>query len=513
MPTLLLTALAGALLLALLYLRPTRGRLPPGPRALPLLGNLPQLLPAPLFLRLHALTAKYGDLYTLRLPGATIVVLGSARAQADVLDRLGAVTSGRPRFVMAGEIMTRNLLYAFMPYGERWRRLRRVTHEGFNIRACASYYPFQSSEAANLVLSLLSPAVSVSSPSALPDKLKHAAAASTWRSLYSGPSLTAEDEERVRRVDEVADDVLRASIPLSSVVDVFPWLDNLPAWAAPWRKRGERWFERTDAFFRGVLELGKQQEKGQQHHKGFIASTADSFERFAVTEQEAAWTAGGLFAAGVETTASSLHVFVQAMILYPTVARTAQAHLDRVCGARPPGFDDREMLPYLQAMVKEVLRWKPVAALGIPHVAEEDVEYRGYVIPKGTLLMGNIWSISHDPAFFPSPDVFDPTRFLDASGQVKEPFPDYHDDTVAYGSGRRICPGRDFANNTLFIDMAYLLWAFDFAPGTDERGTQVLPNPDKYQDHGLMIHPSLFPYTLTPRRPDLRDIIASASAQ
>ncbi|EJU02635.1 cytochrome P450 [Dacryopinax primogenitus] len=504
---------AAAVVLLLSLLLRQRSRLPPGPRPYPLLGNLLSLPSRLLHARLHAWVPEYGDLYTIHIgPLQPAVVLSSARALTDVLDKLGRKTSGRPRLIYAGEIMTKKLLYAFMPYGERWRWLRRVTHEGFNIRACEAYYPFQISEASHLVLSLL-PSTPTSpttpnTPESLPEKLKHATAASIWRTLYSGPTLTPADEALVQRVDRISDDVLKAGMPLAHLVDVIPALNRLPSWMAKWKRDGEEWFEETDRFFKSLLQKGRKVEQGE-NARGFIATTAPSFEKLEVTEQEAAWTAGGLFGAAAETTSATLYFFILAMILHPFVAQTAQKTLEALCASRPPSFADRENLPYITAVVKELLRWRPVAALGLPHVAEEDVEYRGYVIPKGTLLIGNTWSISHDPAFFSSPDTFDPLRFLTAFGEPRTPSPEYHDDTVAYGAGRRICPGRDFANNTLWINVAFLLWAFDFLPGADSEG-EVWPNPDRLTDHGLVIHPAPFEYTLRPRRTDLHELLASA---
>ncbi|KZO96405.1 cytochrome P450 [Calocera viscosa TUFC12733] len=480
-----------------------RNKLPPGPPGLPLLGNVLQLPATQLFLKLDEWAKVYGDLYTINVAGKKIVVLSSATSSADLLDRKSGVTSGRPRFIMAGEILCRNLLYMFMPYGEQLRRLRHITHEGFNVRACEAYYPFQEQEAANLVRSILADSGD------LAKKLKHAAAAATWRSLYSGPSLTPEDEEKVRRVDDAGETVLGASMPMAFLVDVIPIMKRLPNWAASWKAWGEKWFWDTDKFFHGLLEEGKQRKNGVDH-VGFIASTAPSFQKFEVTEQEAAWTAGGLFIAGVETSGATLYYFVQAMLLYPEIARTAQRYIDHVVGNRPPTFKDRDQLPYIVAVMKETMRWRPVAALGVPHVADADLEYRGYVIPKGTQLIGNVWSIAHDAAFFPEPEKYDPSRFIDSNGKVKKPFPDYHDDIVAYGAGRRMCPGRNFANNMMFMDIAYMLWAFDFALAKDEHGEELIPDEHKFEDHGLVIHAATFPGVLKPRRNDLGELLPVA---
>lgn len=80
------------------------------------------------------------------------------------------------------------------------------------------------------------------------------------------------------------------------------------------------------------------------------------------------------------------------MVVYPEVQRKAQMEIDQVIGTdRLPGFQDRQNLPYIDAMVKEVLRWHPVAPMGLPHMTTEDDIYKGYLIPKGAYLLPNIW--------------------------------------------------------------------------------------------------------------------------
>jgi len=141
-------------------------------------------------------------------------------------------------------------------------------------------------------------------------------------------------------------------------------------------------------------------------------------------------------------------------------------------------------------------------------MATEEFIYRGYTIPKDTLIIGNIWSISHDPTLFPSPSSFLPTRWLTPSGTLRENLPDLRDNTVSFGFGRRICPGRDFANNTMWIDMTYLLWAFEFERAKDADGKEIVPGEMELEDHGLAIHPAPFPCVLKPRRGELMDLLA-----
>ena len=91
-------------------------------------------------------------------------------------------------------------------------------------------------------------------------------------------------------------------------------------------------------------------------------------------------------------TLSTVQSFVLAMASFPEVLEKAQAELDLVVGPhRLPEFSDRESLPYINALIKELLRWRSVVPVGVPHRSLEDDEYNGYFIPEGTLLVPNVW--------------------------------------------------------------------------------------------------------------------------
>ncbi|KAG0435373.1 hypothetical protein HPB47_018526 [Ixodes persulcatus] len=110
----------------------------------------------------------------------------------------------------------------------------------------------------------------------------------------------------------------------------------------------------------------------------------------------------------------------------PDIQKRMQAEIDEVIGQeRQPKWEDRHRMPYTMACVWEMHRWKPVSPLGIPRGAEEDTEIDGYFIPKGTVVIGNIWAVHMDPTLWKNPDEFDPTRFLDETGTKILPKPDY----------------------------------------------------------------------------------------
>ncbi|KZP01116.1 cytochrome P450 [Calocera viscosa TUFC12733] len=206
-----------------------------------------------------------------------------------------------------------------------------------------------------------------------------------------------------------------------------------------------------------------------------------------------------------DTTATALKWFLLAMILYPETAAPARAELERVVGDRPPSFADMDRLPQIEAMVKELLRWRPPVAGGIVHMATEDIIYEEYLIPKGAMLLPIAWSICHDPSVYPNGDTFDPSRFVDTAGNVKSPLPHTHEDYLAFGHGRRICIGKSLAINSLLISIAHLLWAFDFRKGVDEHGVEVTPDPMAFLDNGATVFPKPFPVKFVPRIPGLAE--------
>jgi cytochrome P450 len=150
------------------------------------------------------------------------------------------------------------------------------------------------------------------------------------------------------------------------------------------------------------------------------------------------------------------------MIAYPHVQNQAHAEIDDVVGnARPPTFADIPSLPYIRAMVKETLRWSPIVPFGVPHASTTDDWYEGTFIPKGTICLQNMRVINAESHVFgEAARDFDPARYLNESESRRVRVLDGREEAhMAFGFGRRICPGRYITEGTLAIDFATLLWA------------------------------------------------------
>lgn len=156
------------------------------------------------------------------------------------------------------------------------------------------------------------------------------------------------------------------------------------------------------------------------------------------------------------------------MIKYPEVQRKAQAEIDNVVGnKRLPDFQDEPNLPYLTALVKELYRWRVVTPLATPHCLIADDVYRGYHLPKGSIVVSNLYAIMHDSVTFPEPEVFRPERYLDPATRSSD---------GVFGYGGRICPGKYLTRSNTWLALATILATSNIASPTDENGRPVDPD-------------------------------------
>lgn len=154
-------------------------------------------------------------------------------------------------------------------------------------------------------------------------------------------------------------------------------------------------------------------------------------------------------------TAAILANFCLAMIQYPAAQLKAQAEIDSVTGGhRLPTFEDEPSLPFVSALVKEVLRWRVVTPLATPHCLSTDITYQGYHLPAGSTVIGNTFAMLHDDNLFPDPSIFRPERFFDCPSNTAD---------LLFGFGGRVCPGRYLAKSSVWISIVTMLSSLHIA--------------------------------------------------
>jgi cytochrome P450 len=292
--------------------------------------------------------------------------------------------------------------------------------------------------------------------------------------------------------------------PAGTLVDFFPFLAKLPTWLVPDRSlkfaRDWKWAIRQihDVPFADVIEQIGDGHADPSLIQALLAerqSRIENGEEAEMTIEDVKGAAGAIYAAGQDTTWSTLVVFVLNMLLQPEVQQKAQKIIDEVIEpGRLPTFADRPKLQYIDYIVQETLRWCPVSPLGVPHRSIEDDFYNGYFIPAGSFVYANARAMTHDERVYSSPDEFNPDRFIPTSeGGLGEPLP-----KGQFGFGRRICVGQHLAEASVWIVVAGLLSTMTLTRWTDPKtGAEDVPVVEV--TNGLTSHPKPFKCVFVPR--------------
>ncbi|PHH78438.1 hypothetical protein CDD80_6845 [Ophiocordyceps camponoti-rufipedis] len=216
------------------------------------------------------------------------------------------------------------------------------------------------------------------------------------------------------------------------------------------------------------------------------------------------WSAATMYAAIADTTTLAVRSVILALVVFPEVQRKAQEEIDRVVGSRRlPDFKDRENLPYIEAMIKESVRWIPAAPVSMPRVATEDLTYGDYLISKGTVLYPSVWWFLHDPETYTDPECFKPERYLEP---LNEPEPRY-----AFGFGRRACPGKFLTGDMLFILISRMVAVFEFSKAVDDKGIEI--EVQVKIDPGMITRLKDFAYRVKPRSVERGELVKSLCAK
>ncbi|TFK69827.1 cytochrome P450 [Pluteus cervinus] len=508
------TYIVGLVILSVVLYRDVLARRlprPPGPKGLPLVGNIfgmPQQHPWKAY---KDWSDQYGsDIVSVTAFGKCTVIVNSYNAAQELFSQRSTIYSHRPEQPMVNDLVGwGSWAVGQLQYGQAWKDQRKIFKSEIETPE-AKLHEFHALRAARRCLGQI-----LDSPHEYLTHIRHMAGYASLSTAY-GLDVKSHEDPLIDVIERTMYSMAVAGNFGVYLVDYIPALRYLPTWfpGAKFKRDALEWSKDVLALPRIGYDIAKQsyiqgtmKECIASHVLERIQGDEDSEDKEVTLRN----VLGGFYAAGTHTTVSVILTFILAMNLYPDVQRKAQEEIEVAVGKdRLPEFDDLtpENVPYLHAVVKEALRWQPALPLAAPHATCEDDVYRGYAIPKGTTVVGNSWAMLRDESLFgPETDVFKPERFLTQDRDALDP--SVPDPEMAFGFGRRLCAGRFVAFASVLISGASLLHCFDIRKAKDENGKEIVPEVE--YTTGLLSFPKPFECDFKVRSEKMRLLVQELS--
>ncbi|KAE9403373.1 cytochrome P450 [Gymnopus androsaceus JB14] len=437
-------------------------QLPPGPRQVAFIGNVLELSVRSPWVTFSAWAKAYGPVVYASFFGDPYIIISSADVASEFLDQNSVISSARPVLTMAS-LTGYDKLLPLLPPDRRFKATRACLQRGLNAESVARYSQDHQNNAIIFVHRLLkTPHPEVMS------EIRRCVAIGIGRITY-GTEISAVTSKYVELGEQALAVFGLVTNPNYWAVDMLPILRFLPSLlpGMSFKRQSDKWRtgivkDIVDVPFHETME----EIKHGRHLECLVSQSICDSSRSAMDEEEyldiVKWAACSSYLGGTETSVSFLSTFFLAMLLHPNIQKRAQDEIDAITGGiRLPEFSDRQALPFIDCIFKELLRWQPPAPLVFPHILEKEHTLRSMSLPRGSVVCVNAWEILQDEINYPDPKNFHPERFLDP--EVPSSF------GPSFGYGRRVCPGFQLANRSLWMIMSTTLALVDITCPIDDK--------------------------------------------
>ncbi|XP_036424103.1 cytochrome P450 2D3-like [Colossoma macropomum] len=442
--------------LVFLFIRIQRPKnFPPGPRPVPIFGNLFQLNIVNPLKDFERLAQRYGNIYSLYIGGTPAVVLTGLKAVKEALVIKAADFSGRPQNLLVSHTAERKGI-VFLDYDPVWREHRR-----FSLMTLRNFGMGKQSmedrilgETEHLVALLEKSAGGPMDP----QTLFHDAASNIIYLVLFGVRYDYGDERLKQFIPLFTESAKIANGPWGMIYDTLPVVRNLPL---PFKRS----FTIVRIMKQMVAKMVNEHKTTRvpEEPRDFVDCYLDEIDKrgdddSSFTESQLLMYVLELHFAGTETTSSTLLTVFLYLTTYPDVQERCQQEIDEVLeGNAHASFEDRHKMPYTQAVIHECQRIANTVPLSLFHCTSRDTELMGYSIPKGTLIIPNLSSVLSEEGQWKFPHEFNPANFLNEQGRFEKP-----EAFIPFSAGPRMCLGEGLARMELFLILVTLLRRFQF---------------------------------------------------
>ncbi|KAG8788403.1 hypothetical protein FRC12_014606 [Ceratobasidium sp. 428] len=332
---------------------------------------------------------QYGDIVSLTSPFETIIVANTIDTATELTEKHAATTANRPPKVILDKLMGWGRAVSWHPHNERHKKIRRLMASALSTSASRKYVDQQAETAVNICRQLML------GPSSFAESIRQELGVFFTRMAYG---YVATDNDPSLQVAHQALLYYVQGFLGHFWVNDFPFLRFLPDWFPgtgfkKFAKEGEDLLNRySHEHFDGLLE---QMRRGKVEHASYSSRLLEDKGGLGASPEDVdliRWSSTGLFGGGTSTSVAIVSTFLIMTALHPEIVKKAQLEIDAVTGRdRLPNLEDMDHMPYFTAVLQEVIRTFPSVPLGIPHYTSEDIQLRGYTVPKGAIIYANIW--------------------------------------------------------------------------------------------------------------------------
>lgn len=435
--------------------------LPPGPTSLPIIGNLHHLK-RPLNRTFKGLTEKYGNVISLWFGSRLVVVVSSLSEFQECFTKNDVVLANRPKFLSGKYIFYNYTTLGSTSYGEHWRNLRRITSlDVLSNHRINNFAPIRRDETQRLIKKLAEDSSTKFAEVELTFRFFDMTFNNIMRMIsgkrYYGDDCDISEVQEASQFRDMVSELLQLS-GANNKTDFMPLLkfldfENL-------EKRVKRIGEKNDVFLSGLLQEQRNKKERTNTMIDHLLNMQESQPEY-YTDTIIKGLCLAMLLAGTDSSAVTLEWTMSNILNHPEVLKRVRDEVDTHVGQdRLVDESDLPKLTYLRNVIYETLRLYTPAPLLLPHSTADECIMGGYKVPRDTIVLINAWAIHRDPETWSEATTFKPERF-DKKGELEK--------MIAFGMGRRACPGEGLALRAISMTLALLVQCFDWKRINDEK--------------------------------------------